>query len=272
MLKSTAGYLPDSGGAIPTPPLQLDLVTTIDVQEARVFVKEHHYSEVMPRITRICLGGYTGGGERLLAVATLGFGTRPRHTIQKLFPSLNTDDYLELGKLCLSDELPPNSESWFLSQVVRHLKQNHPSIKLLFSWADGIIGKPGYVYQASNFFYGGFIWTEMYLDADGNRCHVRSVQGDPRLPWSVGVMRTRAYDEVIKLGYQKYFGLQFRYLFPLCSKREWATLLAESPYHWRQKDYPKNADCVWKRQTGKGTREICALPPGIRTKYSIRKP
>lgn len=271
-VKGTPGYPPVSGGAIPTSTLQLNLVAPVSIEEARAFVRIHHYSEVMPRITRVCLGGYINGGtqdERLMAVATLGFGTRPLHTIRKLFPSLGTNDYLELGKLCVSDEMPPNSESWFIAQIVRHLKQHHPEVILLFSWADGIIGKPGYVYQASNFFYGGFIWTEMYLDAQGNRCHVRSVQGDPRLPQSSGAFKTRAYAETSKLGYQKFFGLQFRYLFPLCHKQEWEQLRLESTVSWQRGHYPKHVDCVWKKQTGKGTREACLLPTGIRTKYSI---
>lgn len=246
----------------------LDEVRPIDIADARAFVKEHHYSEVMPRITRVCLGGFKDG--RLVAAATLGFGTRPLHTIKKLFPSLGTDDYLELGKLCVSDEMPRNTESWFISRIVQHLQQHHPKLKVFFSWADGIIGKPGYVYQASNFFYGGFIWTEMYLDANGNRVHVRSIQGHPDLPKSAGKFKTRAYAEVEKLGYKKFFGLQFRYVYPLCSKREWKALQAESPFKWTRGGYPKNADCKWKRQTGKGTREECELPSGIRTKYMQR--
>ena len=256
---------------IPTSPLQLDLVTTIPPDEARAFVKQHHYSEVMPRITKVCLGAYTGGGERLLGVATLGYGTRPLHTIRKLFPSLGVEDYFELGKLCLSDELLRNSESWFLSKIVRHLKQNHPSVRLLFSWADGIVGKPGYVYQAANFYYGGYIWTEMYLDKNGNRCHVRSIQGHPDLPQSAGKFKTRNYEAVHALGYTKYFGLQFRYVYPLCSKQEWERLQIESTEAWARGGYPKTANCVWKVQTGRGSRADCVLPAGIRTKYSIKQ-
>jgi hypothetical protein len=244
----------------------LDSVRPIDIASARAFVKANHYSEVMPRITKLCLGGYLG--ERLVAVCTLGFGTRPKHTIQKLFPPLGTDSYLELGKLCLLDELPRNSESYFIARIVRYLQEHLPHLKVLFSWADGIIGKPGIVYSASNFYYGGYIWTEAYFDKNWNRVHVRSIQGHPGLPQSKGKFKTRSYEATTALGYTKYFGMQFRYVYPLCGKKEWRLLQAESPFEWRRNNYPKHADCKWKVQTGKGRREPCELPSGtITTKY-----
>lgn len=243
----------------------LDEVKPIEMGQAREFVRGHHYSEVMPRITKVALGGFKDG--RLMAVATLGYGTRPLHTIAKLFPSLGTADYLELGKLCVDDEMPRNTESWFISRVIQHLQREHPQRKLLYSWADGIIGKPGYVYQASNFYYGGHITTEMYLDQGGNRVHVRSIQGHPDLPRSVGKFKCRSYAEVSKLGYQKYFGYQFRYVYPLCSKKEWKLLQAESSIAWARGNYPKQGGCRWWKQTGLGKREECVLPGRITTKY-----
>lgn len=223
----------------------------------------------MPRLNKAVIGGYKD--DKLVAVATFGWGTRPFHTIKKIFPSLSTPDYFELGKLCLSDELPRNSESFFISKAINWLKENRPTVKLLYSWADGIIGKPGYVYQASNFYYGGYIWTEMYLSPEGNRVHVRSVQGDPRLPKVKGSnLHSRSFENIAALGYKKYWGLQFRYVYPLCSKKEWKRLQAESPLKWERGNYPKLADCRWKVQVNKGKKEPCILPPGITTKYVPR--
>ena len=224
----------------------------------------------MPRITKVCYGGFwldAVGQKHLGAVATLGWGTRPLHTIKKLFPSLDTSDYYELGKLCLSDSLPRNSESWFLSRVIMLVRRDHPTLKLLFSWADGILGKPGYVYQASNFYYGGYIWTEMYLDKNGNRTHVRAIQGHPDLPQSSGHFKTRSFEAVEKLGFKKYFGLQFRYVYPFVTESEWWTLVAESPFEWSRGNYPKTRDCRWQRQASKGVREACERPVVSGTKY-----
>ena len=66
--------------------------------------------------------------------------------------------------MCMLEELPKNSESVILSKMFKWVKENRPDIKLIYTWADGILGKPGYVYQATNFLYGGFITTDLYLD------------------------------------------------------------------------------------------------------------
>ena len=151
-------------------------IAEVTKEEALSVINKFHYSKVIPRINKFFVGGYSEENE-LVAICTLGLGVRPLHTIKKIFPTVETDEYLEIGKLCVDDKMPRNSESTFIAMVVKHIKTNYPKIKLLYSWADGIIGKPGYVYQASNFFYGGFIWTEMYLNPDGVRVHPRTFQG-----------------------------------------------------------------------------------------------
>ena len=71
---------------------------------------------------------------------TWGWGTRPRHTIRKPFPSLDTGDYWELCRLCCRDDLPRNTESEFLAGCVRWFKRHQPERVLFFTWADGIQG------------------------------------------------------------------------------------------------------------------------------------
>ena len=152
-------------------------VRGISVPEMKTFVNEHHYSKVFPRLTKICYGGFHGD---LAAAISFGWGSRPKHTIQKLFPSLDTRDYLEIGKMCLRDEEPYNSESSFISKTTRLLNKKFPALKLVFTWADGMWGKPGYIYQASNFLYGGEIWTDVYVMEDGRRLHPLQLQSERR--------------------------------------------------------------------------------------------
>src|SRR5512145_188145 len=111
-------------------------------------ILNNHYSKIMPKLTKYFLGGYIG--DKLVGIMTLGWGTRPVHTIKKLFPSLTTKDYFEIGKMCMLEEMPKNTESQFLSAVIRWIKAKEPSVNILFTWADGILGKPGYVYQSAN--------------------------------------------------------------------------------------------------------------------------
>ena len=141
---------------------------------AAEFVASRHYSAVMPKLTKHYLGCFIQ--DELIGVITFGWGTRPKHTIQKLFPQLDTKDYFEIGKMCMDDKMPKNSESQLLSLSIKWLKEN-TKIKYLFTWADGLVGKPGYVYQSANFLYGGFSITDTYVTEQGEKVHPRTMQG-----------------------------------------------------------------------------------------------
>lgn len=128
----------------------------------------------------------------------------------------------------MTDEMPRNSESQMLSQLVKWMKINLPEIKMLFTWADGMLGKVGYVYQASNFIYAGYSGGEMYLK-DGVKLHVRQMKSflvsegkkDNRITVRPTLEQMRKYD------IQHFKGKQYRYLLFLCNKREKRRLLEE---------------------------------------------
>ena len=65
----------------------------------------------------------------------------------------------------------------------------------------------------------------------------------------------------------KYFGKQFRYVYPTCSKKQWKKLLKTSPFVWERGGYPKTKDCVWKVQTEKGKRIDCGKPPFVNIEH-----
>lgn len=212
------------------------IVRPISEVEALELIFDNHYSKIMPRLTTHYLGGFIG--ERLVGVMTLGWGTRPVHTIKRLFPSLSTKDYFEIGKMCMLEEMPTNSESVFLSRVIKWMKEN-TTAKLLFTWADGILGKPGYVYQAANFMYGGYIWTDLYIADTGEKVHPRTTGG---------IFGGRPTLKEMKAhNWSHYRGKQFRYVYFLCDKREKKQLLKESPMDWYT-PYPKDDALEWKVQ------------------------
>ena len=128
-------------------------IKEISKEEVLKMIQKYHYSNTLPKINKYFLGFFLD--KELVGVVTLGWGTRPRHTIQRIFPSLDTKYYLEIGRMCMTEEMPRNSESQMLSQLVKWLKKHLPELKVLFTWADGMVGKVGYVYQASNFIYAG---------------------------------------------------------------------------------------------------------------------
>jgi len=210
-------------------------------ERAKKMIMEYHYMKYLPQLNDIFIGGYLDGD--LAAVMTLGWGVRPRHTIEKLFPSMGVDDYRSLGRLCAVEDLPQNTESHFISKAFSYVKNNYPNIELIFSWSDGVLGKPGIVYQASNFYYGGYIWTDLYMSDEGERVHPRQTNRIGGRP---------SYDELDELGWEHYRGKQFRYIYPLVDASRWEELKEESEFEWTKGNYPKGDDCEWKVKTDDG--------------------
>ncbi len=222
----------------------------INKVEAINFVQKYHYSKVMPRINKHYLGLYD---KRILGVVTLGWGTQPLNTIKKLFPDeqYTTKDYFEIGKMCLHPDMNSNRNtgSMLISLLTKWMKEN-TDCKYLYTLADGIVGKLGYVYQASNFLYGGYFWTDVYIGSDGEKIHPRSAKvllkenanflNKDRVFWLT--------PDFCKLkGIQRIRGKMFRYMLPL--NKRYRKVLINSGWNI---DYPKKDDLKWKIQESKG--------------------
>lgn len=224
------------------------VVDTVPIKEAKQLCIEHHYSDIFPPHCIVALGFYDEKG--LGGVAIWGWGVCPVHTIRLMFPSLGTGDYWELCKMCCREDLGRNTESQLLAGCAAWFKSHQPERKLLFAWADGIRGKPGYVYQAANWLYGGYINTEIYLTDDGEPVH-------PRL--LITRFGSRKKSVWTGLGLTRVRGKQFRYCLFLCGHKRRKQLLCESPFHWT-KQYPKHDDLVWYIDAGEGSRETRDSP------------
>jgi len=224
----------------------------------------------MPKLTKHFLGCYLEN--ELVGVLTLGWGTQPKATIAKLFDGLDTKDYYEIGKMCMKEEMPKNSESQMLSGVVKWMKENYPEKQFLYTWADGIMGKPGYVYQAANFLYGGFIWTSIYISDKGEKIHPRSSRRlcDENVEFKLerepnffeGKKGERIYwltqDFLDHKGITKVYGKQFRYILPLNKKAR--KLLKKSNVEWTNQNYPKDKDLIWNKSTKEGKKQLEGMP------------
>ncbi len=233
-------------------------IKEIDKYTAYKFISTYHYSNTMPRLTKHYLGIFDQ--DNMVGCLTLGWGTQPRQTINKLIPGLDTQYYYEIGRMCMTEEMPRNSESQMLSAVVKWMKENTGCL-YLYTWADGIMSKPGYVYQSANFLYGGYIWTDIYCSKEGEKIHPRSAKellqenaqykGVDKLCWLT-------YDFMKEKGINRYKGKQFRYIYPL-NKFARKLLHKKSPFEWNT-NYPKSSDIVFKVQTDDGYK-ICEPPP-----------
>lgn len=210
-------------------------------------IKKYHYSNTLPKLNKCFVGFYLEN--ELVGVVTLGWGTRPLHTIKKLFPSLETKDYLEIGRMCMTNDMPKNSESQMLSLLTKFIKQKLPYVKVLFTWADGMLGKCGYVYQASGFIYCGYSMTDVYMK-DGQKIHPRQTRAllspnDKRKT----VRPTK--EQMKQYNIEHYKGKQFKYFKFLCSKQERKKLLKECVVDLNI-PFPKERDLMWKVKNESG--------------------
>jgi len=215
-------------------------IREISEDRAERFILEYHYMKYLPQINHEFLGGYID--DELAAVMSLGWGVRPKHTIQKLFPSLGVDDYRAIGRLCAVEELPKNTESHFISKCIKHVKKNF-DYDVLFTWADGMLGKPGTIYQASNFWYAGHIWTDTYLTAHGEKVHPRQTNRIGGRP---------SWAQMQDLQWQHYRGMQLRYVYFLNDDTQ-DSLIDECEVEINRGEYPKQKDLKWKQRTA----ELC---------------
>lgn len=230
--------------------------------EATEFVQRHHYSPVMPTLTKHFLGFYVD--QELVGVLTLGWGTQPRQTINKMFPGLTTQDYLEIGKMCMDEKMPRNSESQMIAAVIKWIRQHKPAVKFLYTMADGIMGKCGYVYQAANFYFGEKYWTTVYMMENGEKLHPRSSKSllkencqfsnRHKLFW----MTT---DFMVHRGIKKINGYMFRYIYPLTKDAE-RIMMTQSTLHWsrQSQDYPKEKDLMWMDVTDAKQKRVIDRP------------
>lgn len=124
-------------------------VEQICSQQANTVVIKHHYLHRKAPIS-FAYGLYKG--PKLVGVVT--FGTPPsRHLQMSACPS-DPALVLELNRLWVHDDLPRNTESWFVSRALKLLPP-----RIIVSYADPKFGHLGYIYRALNFNYAG--WTDM---------------------------------------------------------------------------------------------------------------
>jgi hypothetical protein len=133
---------------VKTAPGLLD-VRRIDARTATHLVVAHHYMHRRPPIS------YAYGllvDQRVRGVVT--FGTPPSRHLQISACPNDPGRVIELNRMWVHDDLPRNSESWFVSRALKLLPP-----KIVVSYADTKAGHYGYVYRALNFRYAG--WTDM---------------------------------------------------------------------------------------------------------------
>ena len=124
-------------------------VRSIDSSIASELVVNNHYLRRRPPIS-FAFGLLDR--DRVVGVVTFGVPAS-RHMVISACPD-DPSLVLELNRLWCADDLPKNTESWFVSRALSLLPT-----RLILSYADTSHGHFGYVYRALNFRYAG--WTDM---------------------------------------------------------------------------------------------------------------
>jgi len=173
----------ESGGSIPTSPLQL-FFKAISWETAIKMVVEEHYLHRSAPITW-CFGAYFDG--RLRGVCTIG---KPAsHTlIEGVCGKRNAHRVFELNRLWMSDDLPTNSESRFIGWVLRTI----PKGTILVSYADSAFGHSGIIYRATNWIFTGM--SIPFTDYTKNGLDHRSIPKNERNKEELDIVkRSRKY-------------------------------------------------------------------------------
>jgi hypothetical protein len=133
-------------------------------RDAKRFTIEHHYSGSYPA-SRLAVGLYRLSAARLQELVGVAvFSVPMQQAVIPRYTGLEPRQGAELGRFVLLDELPYNSESWFLRRAFQALKATKPEIRSIVSFADPLgrlagttPKKPhwGVIYAASNALYAG---------------------------------------------------------------------------------------------------------------------
>lgn len=193
----------------------------IDKSICNQIIIDNHYSHktATDAHTRLHLGIFFRG--RLLGAMQYGYAMNPQ-SCGNIVGGTKVNEYYELNRLWISDELGKNTESQIISMSFKLIKEINPKIKWIQSFADGRVGV-GTIYQACNFLYCGSHNLVFYKL--GDEIHHRGKFTHPKR--SFGRLYRQCRGNLEKVEYP-----QYRYIYFLHKKERQNLLLTVL-------DYPK---------------------------------
>ena len=119
------------------------------------FIHKHHYSHNTNGIQGLeCFALFAPGHFGIpKMVGAMMYAIPSMPNTAKAYNPINPDRCVELRRLVCIDDTPKNTESFFIAQTIKWLKQNPSNIKMLLSYADPEQMHLGTIYQATNWLY-----------------------------------------------------------------------------------------------------------------------
>lgn len=211
---------------LPTPTECHIRVEPIPKREAEAIIRAGHYSGSVVWSSCIHLGVFFG--RRRIGALQFGPGMNPASG-GKVVRDTKPGEWLELNRMWLDDDKPPNTATQAISQAVAHIRRARPEVQWVQSFADERCGKRGAVYQAASFLYLGSHRTTFYR-LDGEWFHKSLLNRPPvdKRGWGSGPKAARF--AAGKDRAEAFVFEQYRYLRPLRRDVMRRLLLPVLPY------------------------------------------
>ena len=129
---------------------------------SNIFLKYHYKKDSMGGGISICFAMFYKN--ELMGGAVLG---NPRHENKY-------KNAIDIRRMACKDISPFNSESWFLSQIIKWLEANC-NYDFVLSYSDNTVGHTGIIYKAANFKNAGVTSPTKFIEWNGKVYHPRSL-------------------------------------------------------------------------------------------------
>lgn len=191
----------------------------------RSFIEKHHYSKNINGVkTSLCVGLY----KNFYLVGACLFG-RISTTAWKRFADQECK-VIELRRLVLVDEMPHNTESWFVSRSIKLVKEKLSEVEVIVSYADPNFGHVGFIYQALNFIYiGKTNKDKILITPEGKYYHSRAMRASYKGTLKPFAKKLQVMYQQELLKKKKIYG-KFCYVLPLSKKSKKIALNNGKPY------------------------------------------
>jgi hypothetical protein len=201
----------------------------IENSETKEWLTYKHYAKRVPLIV-YAFGLFHKESKIMVGVVTYAPPARSLNMGYGCFGEENQVITYELNRLCVEDNLPKNTLSFFVSESLNLLKELHISLEVV-SYADSNNNHHGYIYQATNWTYTGETQSvKVFIDTNtGKNVHARTLVS------KYGSSSDESLPKNITWEYEK--GGKFRYFKFLGNKKQIAKMNKDLKYEI--KPYPK---------------------------------
>ena len=206
-------------------------VEFIRPRAANAFIRRHHYSGRVVNNSQLHLGVFLAG--RLCGCMQFG-PPMVKRGVLSLVRGTKWHDMLELNRLAMVEDTPPNSESRVLAVAFRLIRKRYPHIEWILSYADATQCGDGTIYRACGFALtqvkpNETIWRSP-PDRRGRRqyrCNFTLTKGTSMRTMTGGGASMRTYAEA---GWEQMPGFQLRYVYFLNPAARGRLTVPEIPY------------------------------------------